>query len=218
MTKSFFLVLLLCGLLAIGCSNSNKAATSDNNSSQPTAASSDNSSSAANSSSNTSSSSSSTSASNPDQQFINDAAKGNRAEVELGKLVESKATNPSVKQFAKMMQTDHAKALSQLEQVAQSRNITLPDGIPDDAQDLETKLSSESGKQLEKDYMDGMVKDHQKDVKDFQDATQNLRDNDVKQWAQKTLPTLQRHLQKAQQVDSKIGGQAGSKTQAANEQ
>lgn len=205
MTKSFLLVLLLCGLLATGCSNSNKAATSDNNSSQPAAASSDNSSSAANSSSNASSSNSSTSASNPDQQFINDAAKGNRAEVELGKLVESKATNPSVKQFAKMMQTDHAKALSQLEQVAQSKNITLPDGIPDDAQDLETKLSSESGKQLEKDYMDGMVKDHQKDVKDFQDATQNLRDNDVKQWAQKTLPTLQRHLQKAQQIDSKMG-------------
>jgi putative membrane protein len=216
MTKSFFLVLLLCGFLAVGCSNSNKAATSDNNSGQPAAASSNNPSSSANNSS--SSSSSSTSSSNPDQQFINDAAKGNRAEVELGKLVESKATDPNVKQFAKMMQSDHAKALSQLEQVAQSKNMTLPDGIPDDAQDLETKLSSESGKQLEKDYMDGMVKDHQKDVQEFQDATNNLQDNDVKQWAEKTLPTLQKHLKKAQQVDLKVGGQAGSKTQAANQQ
>lgn len=203
MTKSFVLVLLLLGFLVAGCSsNSNKAATSDNNASQPTAAS-DNGSSASNTSSNS------------DQQFINDAAKGNRAEIELGKLVESKAKDPGVKQFAKMMQTDHAKALGQLEQIAQSKNLTLPDGIPEDAQDLETKLSSESGKDMEKDYMDGMVKDHQKDVKDFQDAAQTLQDNDVKQWVENTLPTLQRHLQRAEQVDSKLNG-GKTKTQSGS--
>jgi putative membrane protein len=201
MTRSLLLVLLLLGFLAVGCSsNPNKAATPENPS-QPAAAS-DNSSAAGNSST----ASKSSTSSNPDQQFIDEAAKGNRAEVELGKLVESKAKDPSVKQFAKMMQTDHAKALSQLEQIAQSKNLTLPDGIPDDAQDLETKLNSESGKDLEKDYMDGMVKDHQKDVQEFKDATQNLQDNEVKQWAEKTLPTLQKHLQKAEQVDSKLNG------------
>jgi putative membrane protein len=201
MTRSLVLVLLLLGFLAVGCSsNTNKAATPDN--SREPAAAGDN----ANNANNSSSASSSSTSSNPDRQFINDAAKGNRAEIELGKLVESKAKDPGVKQFAKMMQTDHAKALSQLEQIAQSRNLTLADGIPEDAQDLETKLSSESGKDMEKDYMDGMVKDHQKDVKDFKDATQSLQDNDVKQWAEKTLPTLQRHLQRAEQVDSKLNG------------
>lgn len=197
------MVLLLLGFLVAGCSsNSNKAATSDNNVGQPAAAS-DNGSSASNTSSNS------------DQQFINDAAKGNRAEIELGKLVESKAKDLGVKQFAKMMQTDHAKALGQLEQIAQSKNLTLPDGIPDDAQDLETRLSSESGKDMEKDYMDGMVKDHQKDVKDFQDATQTLQDSDVKQWAENTLPTLQRHLKRAEQVDSKLNGDK-AKTQSGS--
>jgi putative membrane protein len=200
MTKCLLLSFLLLGFLAVGCSSSNKAATSENNSSQPAAPSSSSSAGSSNASN------SSASSSNPDQQFINDAAKGNRAEIELGKLVESKARDANVKQFAKMMQTDHAKALSQLQQIAQSKNLTLPDGIPDDAQDLETKLSSESGKQLEKDYMDGMVQDHQKDVQEFKDATGKLQDNDVKQWAEKTLPTLEKHLQKAQQVDSKLNG------------
>lgn len=209
MTRSFVLVLLLLGFLVAGCSsNSNKAATSDNNASQPAAA-------GDNATNATNSSSASNTSSNSDQQFINDAAKGNRAEIELGKLVESKAKDPGVKQFAKMMQTDHAKALGQLEQIAQSKNLTLPDGIPEDAQDLETKLSSESGKDMEKDYMDGMVKDHQKDVKDFQDATQTLQDNDVKQWAGNTLPTLQRHLQRAEQVDSKLNG-SKAKTQSGS--
>jgi putative membrane protein len=47
-----------------------------------------------------------------------------------------------------------------------------------------------------------MVDDHQNDVKDFQDASQKAKDSDVKQWAAKTLPTLQEHLQKIQKLDS----------------
>jgi putative membrane protein len=136
--------------------------------------------------------------------FVNNAAKGNRAEVQLGKMVAAKTKDPSVKQFAQMMVKDHTDALNKLEQLAQSKNITLPDGIPDDAQELQSKLSSDTGKQLDKDYMDGMVQDHQKDVQEFQQATNTLKDQDIKKWATNTLPTLQKHLAKAQQVDSKV--------------
>lgn len=201
MKKTLLISLLSLGL-AVGCSSNNKAATADNNNpAQP--ASSDNAGSSSNASS---TSASSATTNNPDQQFINDAAKGNRAEIELGKMVVEKAKDPNVKRFAQMMVDDHTKALNQLQQVASKSNITLPDGIPDDAKDLQDKLSSESGKQLEKDYMDGMVQDHQKDVQDFQQASQNLKDKDVKMWATKTLPTLQKHLKAAQQIDSRLNG------------
>ena len=213
MKKTLLISLLMLGLLAVGCSKSNKAASSDNTS-QP-AASSDNSNAASNPSSSSTSSSATSSASeaansNPDQKFLEEAAKGNRAEVELGRLVVSKAEDKDVKKFAQMMVDDHTKALNDLQKVAQSKNMTLPDGIPDDAKELESKLSGESGKQLDKDYMDNMVQDHQKDVQAFQDASQNVQDKDLKQWATKTLPTLQKHLKKAQQIDSKMnsGGNA----------
>ncbi len=209
MMKTLAITLLSFGL-AVGCSNNNKAATADNaNSAQPASSQpspADNS----NGSSSTSSSTASNSSSNPDQQFVSDAAKGNRAEVELGKMIASKTSDPAVKRFAQMMVDDHTKALNQLQQVASQKNINLPDGIPDDAKDLQTKLSSESGKQLDKDYMDGMVQDHQKDVQEFKDASQNLHDTDVKQWATKTLPTLQQHLQRAKQVDDKLNGGSSS--------
>ena len=224
MKKSLIVSLLSLGLVAMGCSSNNKAATADNSSSaQPAssssaqpAASSDNSSAAntSSSSSNNSSSSASTgSNSNPDQHFITEAAKGNRAEVQLGKMMVSKATDPNVKKFAQMMVDDHTKALNELQQLAQNKNITLPDGLPDDAKDLQDKVSNESGKQLDKDYMDGMVQDHQKDVQEFQDASQNAQDKDVKQWATKMVPKLQQHLKKAQQIDSKVGGNAGNNSQ-----
>jgi len=179
MTKiqSTLCFLAMASMFGWGCSN-NRAATPDANSSQP--------------SSSASSSNSNTTA-NADQKFVEDAAKGNRAEVELGKMVAAKATNPAVKQFAQRMVKDHTEALNQLQQLAQSKNITLPDGLPSDAQDLQQKLSNDHGKQLDSDYMSGMVEDHEKDVHEFQDAAQNLKDPDLKQWASKTLPILQQH-------------------------
>ena len=154
---SNLLFLALVGLISVGCSN-NRGATSDTSSTQPAS-----SNSAAASNANTNANTNA----NPDQKFVEDAAKGNRAEVELGKMVASKAKDPAVKQFAQMMVKDHTAALDQLQKLAQSKNITLPDGLPSDAQDLQQKLSSDQGKQLEKDYMDGMVQDHQKDVQEF---------------------------------------------------
>jgi len=200
--KHSLIFLLALALISLGCSGNEKAATRDNNSAQP--ASTDNSA--------RDSSASNTANSNSDQSFLQDAIKGNRAEVTLGKMVAAKTKDPNVKQFAQMMVKDHTVALSQLQQLAQQKNITVPEGIPDDAQQLQTKLQSVTGKQFDKDYMDAMVQDHQKDVQDFKDASQDAKDPDVKQIAAKLTPTLEHHLQKAQQIDQKLGGGAASRS------
>jgi putative membrane protein len=186
--KQGLLILTVLGLMSLGCNN-NKAATPENPNQPPGG-----------------SAAAPTSSANPDQSFVADAAKGNREEVVLGKMVAAKTKDPNVRGFAQMMVKDHTAALNDLQQVAQTKNITLPEGLPDDATALQSKLSSENGKTFDKDYMDAMVDDHKKDVSEFQDATQNVKDPDVKQWATKTLPTLQKHLDKAQQIDAKLGG------------
>jgi len=187
-------VLLVLALMTVGCTSTNKAATPDT-AAQP------NSGAAASSPS-----------INSDQNFVTKAAQGNSAEIELGKIVAAKSKNPSVKQFAQTMVKDHTTALNELQELAQSRNLNFNDDLPEDAKMLQTKLSSDTGKQLDKDYMERMVEDHQKDVQEFTDKSQNAKDPDVKQWASKTLPVLQKHLEKAQQIDSKLnkGKPAGS--------
>ena len=191
--KHSLLALLILGLISVGCTSTNKASTPDT-AAQPNSGAI--SSSAANSSSSPSS--------NPDQEFVTKAAQGNSAEVELGKIVAAKSKDPNVKQFAQMMVKDHTTALNELQELAQAKNLNFNDDLPDDAKSLQQKLSGDTGKQLDKDYMDGMVEDHQKDVQEFTDKSQNAKDPDVKQWASKTLPTLQKHLEKAQQIDTKL--------------
>ncbi len=204
--KRGFCFLLALGLVSLGCNN-NKS-TSDSSSGQPANASPTSTANSGSQPGNAPSSEAANSSTAPvsDKQFIADVAKGNRAEVELGRMVAAKAQDPDVKHFAQMMVKDHTKALNELEKLAHSKNVTLPNDLPDDAKSLEGKLANETGKQLEKDYMDSMVQDHQKDVKEFQEASQNVQDPDVKEWAGKTLPTLQKHLEIAQQVDSKLNG------------
>ncbi|HEY5030021.1 MAG TPA: DUF4142 domain-containing protein [Candidatus Angelobacter sp.] len=183
--KHCLLALLALGLTTVGCST-DKAATPDTATNPNSAA------------------SSASPSTNSDQAFVTKAAQGNSAEVELGKIVAAKSKNPSVKQFAQMMVKDHTTALNELQELAQTKNLNFNDDLTDDAKALQAKLTSDTGKQLDKDYMDGMVEDHQKDVQDFTDQSEKAKDPDVKQWAGKTLPTLQKHLEKAQQIDAKL--------------
>ena len=71
--------------------------------------------------------SSSTALSSADREFIMKAADGGMAEVELGRLAVNKASNSDVKTFAQRMIDDHSKANDELKQLAQTKNITLPD-------------------------------------------------------------------------------------------
>ena len=49
-----------------------------------------------------------------------------------------------------------------------------------------------------------MVKDHEKDVKEFESASQKAQDPDLKAFAAKTLPVLQEHLRLAESVQSTV--------------
>lgn len=138
-----------------------------------------------------------------DKAFVMKAAKGGLAEVELGNLAKDKAQSDQVKQFAQRMVDDHSKANDQLKSLAQQKNITLPTSLPAKEQKLKDSLSKLSGEQFDHEYMEHMVADHKKDVAEFKRASTTLKDNDLKQFASTTLPTLQDHLKQAQQIAPK---------------
>jgi len=136
-----------------------------------------------------------------DRQFVTKAAQGGMAEVELGQLATQKAQSEQVKQFGQRMVDDHTKANDQLKQVASRENITLPTGLDAKDQALKDHLEKLSGAQFDKVYMQHMVTDHKKDIAAFQKEATSGQNEQVKQFAQQTLPTLQSHLQQAQQTD-----------------
>ncbi|HEX4850239.1 MAG TPA: DUF4142 domain-containing protein, partial [Puia sp.] len=135
--------------------------------------------------------------------FAMNAADGGMMEVESGKLASEKAVNPRVKGFGAMMVKDHSAANEKLKSLASSLNIALPDSVSKDGQDEINKLAKKKGKDFDKAYMDMMVSDHEKDVSEFRKAADNLSDSTIKDFASRTLPTLEMHLDSAKAIAGK---------------
>jgi putative membrane protein len=135
-----------------------------------------------------------------DKKFLKDAAMGGMLEMELGKLATQKGSSDEVKQFGQKMLDDHTKASDGLKQVAAKENVNIPDSLDSRHQSRVDKLAKLSGPQFDKAYMKDQLKDHEQDVRDFQNESRNGSDPEVKQFASKTLPLLQEHLEIAKNV------------------
>ena len=129
-----------------------------------------------------------------DAKFATDAANGGLAEVALGKLAQTKATNPQVKSFADMMVTDHGKANDELAAIAKAKNITLPAAPDADHQKKLDDLAKLSGKDFDKAYVDAMVDGHKKTLDLMNMAAKDCKDSELKAFAVKTAPVVQTHL------------------------
>lgn len=137
--------------------------------------------------------------------FMVHAASGGMMEVELGRLAETQASHPEVKAFGKTMVTDHTKANEELKKLAADRNITLPATVGNDEQKHIDKLRKLSGHDFDKEYMRMMVDDHEKDVNHFRKAAKDEEfDPAIKAFASATLPVLEKHLEKARQVNDMV--------------
>jgi putative membrane protein len=113
-------------------------------------------------------------------------------EVAMGKLAEEKGQSDDVKSFGKRMVADHSKANDELKKIAAQKNAKLPTKEP--------TVSWSSDKA----YMDAMVKDHEKDLTEFQEEAKSGSDPDVKKFADDTAKMVQEHLDLAKQTQSKL--------------
>ncbi|PYJ51906.1 MAG: DUF305 domain-containing protein [Verrucomicrobia bacterium] len=127
-----------------------------------------------------------------DKTFIHKAAKGGMMEVAMGNLAAQNGQSDGVKSFGKRMVTDHSKANEELKSIAAKKGVKLPSKEP-------------SGKwSSDKAYMDMMVKDHEKDLAEFQEEASTGTDPDVKKFAEDTAKVVQEHLDLAKQTQSKL--------------
>ncbi|MEO8866405.1 MAG: DUF4142 domain-containing protein [Opitutaceae bacterium] len=134
-----------------------------------------------------------------DRSFIEKAAKGGMKEVAVSQAVMGNLTNPSVRDFATTMVTDHTAADAELSKLAMAKGVALNAEHNDKmTAKLNEKWSAKDGN-VDKKYIKEMVEDHEDAVKLFTKATKS-DDADIAAFAQKTLPTLQHHLMMAQDL------------------
>jgi predicted outer membrane protein len=175
--------------------------------------------------------------------FLKKAMEANEAEIEFGRMAQTKAQDQRVKDFANMMVTDHTQMLNRLHDMGTSTSSTHHNhkqtstngtgGMQLSKADQMTKnrLSKLSGAAFDRAYMETMVQDHRKDVREFemeagvapgsttsstsdtssdsQTASRekpgmNTSENSAKAFARETLPMLKKHLEEAEMIQREM--------------
>ena len=139
-----------------------------------------------------------------DKEFVVKAGTGGLYEVQTGNLALQNAASADVKAFAQRMVTDHGKANAELAQLATTKGVALATELDGPEQSAYEHLSTLSGAEFDKAYMQHMVEDHNKAVADFDKASTSAADADLKAWAGKTLPALREHQTMAKDIAAKM--------------
>ena len=138
-----------------------------------------------------------------EREFVEDQLVAGNAEVELGKLAQEKGSHPDVKAFGALMVRDHQAAAADLKPIAAKLNTSQAEARTDSDNDLKDRmedLSKLSGHDFDKKYISSMVDDHEKDVRELENKAEHATNPDVKAWAEKTLPTIRQHLERARTI------------------
>lgn len=166
-----------------------------------------------------------------DGEFAWDASVANLKEIRLAQYAEQNSTNVEVQTFAKHMIRDHSAAYRKLTKITAAENINLPDTnafyivVNDEPEKQATQLmqhdspeyvlkeqqiaaqhlESFTGQNFDQAYADAMVKDHADAIQLFENASENVTNEDLKRFATKTLPTLHHHYDMARSLENSVG-------------
>jgi putative membrane protein len=139
-----------------------------------------------------------------DKKFLDEVYQRNKKEILLAELARDKASMSDVKDLAVMLIEDHNKSLNELNGLASREGIVLDTEQSEKAMDTHHKLSTKTGDDFDKYYIDLMVKSHEESISLFEDAANTSSDPEIREWADATLPTLRKHLEHVKFCEKKI--------------
>jgi putative membrane protein len=137
--------------------------------------------------------------------FMQKAIEGNLAEIKVGQLAQQKGASDGVRRFGTVLEQDHSTANQQAMTAASSMGVTPP-AAPSRKEQAEYRhLASLSGSKFDQAFVKAMVKDHKKDIAEYEKEAKTSN-SQASSYAQQILPNLQKHLQLAESLERHPGG------------
>jgi putative membrane protein len=135
------------------------------------------------------------------QDFVTEAAQSDMFELRSSKMALNSADGPT-KAFAQKMIDDHTKTTEELKAVVNKgeAHATLPTAMSSSQQSMISKLNDLHGANFDQQYRSDQISAHKDAVSLFQRYGKSGEDAGLKDWAAKTAPALERHLEMAQDL------------------
>jgi putative membrane protein len=135
----------------------------------------------------------------------------NDAEIEIGQLAQTKATDAQVRAFARRIVTDHRALKTEVTNAVRQLNIapTMPaadEDLPEDHQagmrDLRDKPR---GREFDEAFVEHEIKMHKKVLDEVEDALERNRNQEIRAVLERARTGLQSHLTAAEELEKKFG-------------
>jgi putative membrane protein len=139
-----------------------------------------------------------------DQQFVDFAAQTDMTEANLGQVAQDKG-GQAVKDFGQNLRSDHTSDYNQLTEAAQKANLTVPGAIDAEHNKTIDGLDKLKGAAFDHRFAREMVAGHEHAVAVYKKEAEDAQDPNLKAYAQQALPTLQKHLDDAKQLEKSKG-------------
>ena len=134
--------------------------------------------------------------------FVNMAASANMLEIQSSQMALQRASSEEVKTFANQMIQDHTKAGEEMAAVLQKKGMAPPADLEAKHKQMLQQLTDNKA-DFDAAYITLQGAAHEEAVGLFTSYSSNADDPDLGAFAQKTLPTLQMHLEHVKKLSGK---------------
>lgn len=135
----------------------------------------------------------------------------NDAEVEVGQLAQTKATDTQVRDFARRIVTEHRALKTEFTNAAQRLTLTptMPtadENLPEDHQaGLRDLNALAKGRDFDRAFVKHEIKMHRKVVDEVEDALRRDRNQEIRPVLEKARDGLRAHLTTLEELERKLG-------------
>lgn len=135
-----------------------------------------------------------------DEQFLNMAAKTDMTEAHEGQLAQDQAMRSDVKEFGKTLVQDHTDSYHQLSELASKAGVSIPKGINSAKVQTIVQLVHLKGANFDRQFAQDEIAAHRRAIAAFKHEAEHGQDADVKAYASKMIPVLEKHLHLAEDL------------------
>ncbi len=136
-----------------------------------------------------------------DQEFVDFAAQTDMVEANLGQLAQTAGSSQAVKDFGQMLASDHTADYTALGAIASQANLKMPGSIDKEHNKaMIDPFQKVTGAAFDKKFAQDMVAGHTKALAVFKKEAADASTGALKDYAQKDLDVLQKHLDAAKNL------------------
>lgn len=149
--------------------------------------------------------------------YVTRAAMSDMYEIEAGQMAADKGESPETRRFGQMMVNDHTKSSQDMKAALDGTAgaVPAPTRLDAEHQGMIDRLKNAEGAAFDREYMTQQMNAHRKALALHEGYANTGEDGALKAFAQKVLPVIRTHHDRASQITSGASSAAGGATTGA---